>query len=105
MSYDFVCLYFKALELSKIILQGYILVPNADLEAVKSELPNHIQLTRQEAGCLVFEVSQDNENINRFNVYEEFVSENAFKLHQQRLSDTQWAKISSGLERHYEKRL
>lgn len=91
----------KETELSKVILEGYVLVSNSDLAAVKNELVNHIQLTRQEEGCLVFEVSQDNKNMNRFNVYEEFVSKDAFKLHHQRLSSTEWGKVSSRLEKHY----
>jgi quinol monooxygenase YgiN len=82
-------------------LEGYVLVADSDLAAVKRELANHIQLTRQEKGCLAFEVSQDNENKNRFNVYEEFTSQGAFKLHQQRVSSTEWGKVSSRLEKHY----
>lgn len=87
--------------LSKVILEGYVLVADSDLAAVKRKLANHIQLTRQEEGCLVFEVSQDTENMNRLNVYEEFTSQEAFKLHQQRLSSTEWGKVSSKLEKHY----
>ncbi len=87
--------------MSKVILEGYVLVTDSDLAAVKNELENHIKLTRQEEGCLIFEVSQDDKNINRFNVYEEFVSQDAFKLHQQRLSRTEWGKVSSRLEKHY----
>ncbi|AYQ55777.1 antibiotic biosynthesis monooxygenase [Bathymodiolus thermophilus thioautotrophic gill symbiont] len=85
----------------KVVLKGYILASDSDLAIVKKELENHIQLTRQEEGCLVFEVSQDNKNINQFNVYEEFVSKDAFKLHQQRLSGTEWGRVSSRLEKHY----
>jgi len=90
--------------LSKIILEGYVLVAESDLAVVKRELVNHIQLTRQEEGCLVFEVSQDTENMNRFNVYEEFTSQEAFELHQQRLSSTEWGKVSSKLEKYYKTR-
>jgi len=42
--------------LSKVILKGYITVLYEDLSAVREELPNHIKLTLQEEGCLVFEV-------------------------------------------------
>lgn len=74
---------------------------DANLSDVKRELLNHIQLTRQEKRCLSFEVSQDNKNMNRFNVYEEFISQNAFEFHQQRIVGTEWSKISSKLEKHY----
>ncbi|WOD08582.1 hypothetical protein [Marinomonas sp. GJ51-6] len=45
--------------MNKIKLSGYIEVPREDLEAVEGELPNHIALTHQEAGCITFTVTQD----------------------------------------------
>ena len=87
--------------MSKVILEGYVIASDSELSAVKNELANHIQLTRQEEGCLVFEVTQDHKNANRFNVYEEFVSQEAFNVHQLRLSNTEWGKVSSRLEKHY----
>lgn len=88
--------------MSKVILQGYILVPDNDLDGVEAALPEHIQLTQQEAGCLVFEVTTDKANPNRFNVYEEFVDRDAFKRHQQRVSDSPWGKVTVNVSRHYE---
>lgn len=88
--------------MSNVILKGYLLVPPADLPAVKQELPNHIRLTRKEAGCLVFEVSQDHENAQRFNVYEEFSSKEAFAAHQVRVRSSKWCEITAGMERYYE---
>lgn len=41
----------------KIILKGYIIVPNEDLEAVKTALLTHIKLTKNESGNLVFKVT------------------------------------------------
>ncbi len=87
--------------MSKVILKGYIIASDSDLAAVKKELAIHILLTRQEEGCLVFEVSQDKKNMDRFNVYEEFTSQEAFNAHQQRLTNTEWGKVSSQLEKHY----
>lgn len=46
--------------MSTIIIQGFILVSDNDLANVKAELSNHSLLTKQESGCLVFEVLQDN---------------------------------------------
>jgi len=54
--------------MSKVILEGYIVVPDADLLRVQAELPNHIALTRKELGCLVFNVSQCKVHRNRFRV-------------------------------------
>ncbi|MBV1916424.1 MAG: antibiotic biosynthesis monooxygenase [Pseudomonadales bacterium] len=88
--------------MSKITLQGHIIVPCADLESVESAVSNHIELTRAEDGCLVFEVVQDSENKNRFNVYEEFVDQNSFSSHQQRVGQSAWGKITVNVERHYQ---
>ena len=88
--------------MSKVILEGHILVSNSYLSAVKRELVTHIKLTKQEAGCLVFEVSQDGDNMNRFNVYEEFTDRDSFSAHQVRVRESKWGEITSSVERHYE---
>jgi autoinducer 2-degrading protein len=90
------------LAMTKVILKGYILVPETDLLEVKNELPKHINHTRSEAGCLVFEVFQDKEIVNRFNVYEEFISKEAYNSHQERVRDSKWGKITINVERYYE---
>jgi len=87
--------------MSTVTLKGYVIVPDTYLADVERELHYHIQLSRQEKGCITFEVSQDPENTNRFNVYEEFVSQDAFIFHQQRLAETAWGRISEKLEKHY----
>jgi len=72
-----------------------------DLDAVKQELPLHIEKTRQEDGCLIFDVSQDTENKNRFNVHEEFIDKESFSNHQERVRNSYWGKVSANIERHY----
>ena len=89
-------------KLSNVILKGHIIVPSADLNAVKDELSTHIALTRQEDGCLVFEVSQDPENINKFSVYEEFTNRESFSNHQDRVGKSKWGAVTVNVERHYE---
>lgn len=86
----------------KVSLTGYILVPDTDLSAVIKELPTHIKLTRQERGCLAFDVSQDDQNNHRFNVYEEFLGQSAFDSHQARVRDSNWGKMTVNVERHYQ---
>lgn len=88
--------------MSKVILKGHIIVPTPDITAVKEELATHIELTRQESGCLVFEVSQDTHNINRFDVYEEFVDQNSFSNHQDRVRESKWGTVTVNVERHYQ---
>ncbi len=88
--------------MSKVTLRGHIVVPDDDFLAVEAELVNHIALTRAEQGCLVFEVTPDPENKNILYVYEEFVDQNAFEAHQQRVKSSQWGKISVNVGRHFE---
>jgi autoinducer 2-degrading protein len=88
--------------LSKVILKGHIIVPSTDLVAVNNELATHMELTKQENGCLVFEVSQDSENLNRFNVYEEFTNRESFSSHQDRVGNSKWGVVTVNVEMHYE---
>lgn len=88
--------------MKKVVLKGYIVVPDSDLKAVKDELPVHIDLTRKEKGCLVFEVTQDEIENNKFHVYEEFDSESDFNKHQQRVSGSKWGSVTKNVERFYE---
>ena len=87
--------------MEKVILEGYIIVADADIEAVTTALITHINLTRAEKGCLVFNVQQAEDNVNRFDVYEEFVDEQAFVAHQQRVKASVWGEITTNVSRHY----
>ncbi|HIK76080.1 MAG TPA: antibiotic biosynthesis monooxygenase [Alcanivorax sp.] len=86
----------------KVILTGRIIVPDGDLDGVVDALSAHIDLSRQEKGCLKFEVTQSAEHKNIFTVYEEFVDKAAFQRHQERVRDSVWGRISANAERHYE---
>jgi len=77
-------------------------VPDEELSAVTEELPNHIKLTLQEEGCLIFEVLPDEQNVSRFNVHEEFSDIYSFELHQQRVKNSRWGLVTSNVERHYQ---
>lgn len=85
----------------KIVLEGYIEVPEECLPMVREALLKHIELTRKESGCLVFNVKEDPKHENRFHVYEEFVSEAAFDLHQKRVRDSRWGGITKNAIRQY----
>lgn len=88
--------------MSKVTLKGFILVPELDLELVKSELEHHKRLTLQETGCITFSVTENPENSYRFDVYEEFTDKVAFEQHQQRVKASHWGKVTVNVERHYE---
>lgn len=88
--------------MSKVILKGFILVPEPELELVKNELVNHKRLTLDEPGCITFSVIENPENPLRFDVYEEFVDKVAFEQHQKRVKASYWGKVTVNVERHYE---
>ena len=92
----------RKLNMSKVVLKGHIIVQDSDLVAVKKELITHKELTCQEDGCLVFEVTQDEENLNKFNVYEEFIDQDSFAAHQTRVRESNWGTITINVERHYQ---
>ncbi|MCG8312496.1 MAG: antibiotic biosynthesis monooxygenase [Pseudomonadales bacterium] len=87
--------------MNKTILEGLIVVPEEDLSSVLDELPNQIHLTRNEIGCILFDVIQDPLIPNRFTVYEVFSSHEAFDLHQQRVKLPTWGEVAKNVERHY----
>jgi len=87
---------------TKIILKGYIEVPDSDLDTIKEALSLHTELTQQEEGCLVFQVEQDKANRNVFSVYEEFIDRESFEAHQNRIKSSNWGKVSKNVLRHYQ---
>jgi len=88
--------------MSKVILKGYIKVPDSDLSSVISALETHKMLTLQESGCLVFEVVQSKDNPLIFNVYEEFIDKASFEAHQKRVKSSFWGEVTVNVERHYQ---
>lgn len=87
--------------MQKLVLSGYINVPVVDVEAIKSALNEHIRLTRQEPGCVVFTVTQRELEPTIFDVYEEFINKQAFEDHQKRVATSHWGHVSKNAERHY----
>lgn len=85
-----------------IVLTGYIDVPMDRLAEVFVALPAHIALTREEPGCLSFEVTADPDVPGRFNVAERFANREDFDAHQTRMKSSPWAKVTSGIARHYQ---
>jgi len=88
--------------LAKVILQGFIIVPESELDVVKSELIIHKKLTLKETGCLTFTVTPDEINPYKFSVYEEFINQEAFDNHQARVKSSKWGDITKNVERNYQ---
>lgn len=88
--------------MAKVVLKGYIIIPKTNRQVVLDELEKHIALTRQESGCLAFQITQDNSDADRFWVYEEFVNKEAFDCHQARVRLSDWGRVSCDVQRFYE---
>ena len=87
--------------MAKVILQGTVNIPKEDLDKVIDALPQHIANTKSEKGCIVFNVGQDKNNKYILQVYEEFIDEIAFRLHQKRVADSEWGALTARCTRHY----
>lgn len=85
----------------KIILKGHITVPASQLDLVRKALEAHIRLTREEEGCLVFNVDQREDEPLVFDVYEEFVNQEAFDIHQASVQQSNWGAASKDVLREY----
>lgn len=88
--------------MAKVVLKDHIIIPKTNRQVILDELKKHIDLTRQESGCLIFQITQDNSDVDKFWVYEEFVNKEAFDFHQARVRSSAWGVVSADVERHYE---
>ena len=88
--------------MSRISLSGFLLCRSLEeADRVSELLPEHIRLTRAEAGCLRFEVFRSQSDPVRFAVREVFRDRAAFEAHQARAASTVWAKATKGIPRDY----
>ena len=65
----------------KLTIVARILAKEEKRELVKNELLKLIDITRAEAGCLNYDLHQDNENPNRFLFYENWESRELWQTH------------------------
>lgn len=83
-------------------LSGFMKVADADLNNIIRALPRHIALTQKEDGCLSFRVWQDKNERCKFHVIECFQSPKAYRVHQSRVKNSDWAVASHNAIRHYD---
>ncbi len=88
-------------EMAKVYLTGVLDVPADRIEQVRAALPQHIALTRAEAGCISFDVVEDLALAGRFNVSEVFENQVAFDAHQDRTKASDWFRVTQGIPRDY----
>ena len=77
-----------------------ICASHAQARAVMMGLPEHIRLTRAEAGCVSFDVTPTDDPLI-WQVEERFTDRAAFDAHQTRMAGTDWAVQTAGVARDY----
>lgn len=82
-------------------LEGHIDVPAERIAQVSEGLKDHIKLTREEEGCIFFNVDACSKVEGRYLVSEAFVDEAAFQFHQERAGASPWAEVTKGVPREY----
>ncbi|QJU52693.1 antibiotic biosynthesis monooxygenase [Herbiconiux sp. KACC 21604] len=88
----------------EVLLTGKLVCRDAaDAGIVAALLPEHIELTRAEPGCLSFEVTATDDPLV-WAVEERFASEDAFAAHQARVGASSWGRNTAAVGRHYEVR-
>lgn len=67
--------------MSRLTITGNILAKADKVERVKSELLKLIETTRNETGCIQYDLHQDNENPAYFMFYENWESRDLWQIH------------------------
>ncbi|HLR28377.1 MAG TPA: antibiotic biosynthesis monooxygenase [Ruania sp.] len=87
--------------MSIVELRGRLICAHGqDAMIVRRHLPQHIELTRAEPGCLRFDVQQSDDPL-AWTVSEEFVSQAALDMHQARVRAGDWGRATVGIKRDY----
>lgn len=87
----------------QIQLTGTITIPLDAQAQLVPLLDDHIAQTRQEPGCLKFEVTQDAGDLALFHVNELFSDEASFAQHQTLGAARPWGTASADLVRDFQK--
>ena len=77
-----------------------ICVSKEEVHLVMKLLPEHIELTHQEEGCISFEVKQSHDPFI-WKVLEVFDSMKSFKHHQSRRASSIWGVKTQNIKRQY----
>jgi len=86
---------------SEVRLSGQLVCVDArQARRVVELLPEHIEITRTEPGCLSFEVAPTDDPLV-WQVDELFASESAFAAHQARVAASTWGRETADIERRY----
>lgn len=89
-------------QVSQVVLTGFLRCRTLEeADRVSLLLPEHVRLTRAEAGCLSFEVFRSMADPVCFAVREVFRDRAAFEAHQRRAAGSVWGRATRGIPRDY----
>ena len=90
------------MDIGLVRLSGRLICRTAkEVETVRVQLPEHIRLTRAEAGCVSFDVFQSDDPLV-WTVEECFLDNAAFVYHQQRTHASKWWSATAEIPREFE---
>lgn len=82
-------------------LRGQMVCMSEDeVQAVRTHLPVHLSLTRDEPGCMTFEVTETDDPMV-YEVMEAFRDRPSFDAHQARTRDSAWFAATRGILRDF----
>ena len=74
----------------------------SEAEIIQTHLPRHVRLSRNEPGCLRFDIRATDDPFV-WQLDELFIDEEAFAAHQARTLASEWASLSAGISRDFRK--
>lgn len=84
-------------------LSGRLICDNTlDMMTALNLLPKHVALSRDEPGCLRFDIRQDEDPLI-WHLFELFVNADAFAAHQARNKASEWGQASTGIARDFDR--
>lgn len=86
-----------------IVLIGTITCTPDDLDMLITHIKDHIRLSRQEVGCIKFDIIQSKDDPCKFNVSERFVDQAAFDSHSARTRASLWWQKTKHIPRDIQK--
>lgn len=87
--------------MSMIELNGTLICKDlSDVSIIERFLPKHIELSRDEPGCLRFEVTQSDDPLV-WDVSEQFIDQSSFDSHQARVQSSEWGHVTAHMQRDY----
>lgn len=82
-----------------IVINGTIICTPDDIEMVVEHVAEHVRLTQLEPGCIMFDITQSDDDPCVFNVSERFVDQAAFDAHSARTRASVWWEKSKHIPR------